>query len=98
MRAFTEAEIKTRLAAELPTWTLNNGAIERGYKFADFKSVVMALNAIAYLAEAANHHPDLTASYGRLGVRLSTHDIGGIGEKDFALAAQIEALLRGAGR
>lgn len=96
MRALTEAEITTRLAAELPRWTLVEGAIERVYRFDDFKSTMMALNAVAYLAEAANHHPDLTASYSRLGVRLSTHDIGGIGDNDFALAGQIEKLLGGA--
>ena len=95
MRAHTDAEITTRLAAELPRWALREGAIERAYMFSDFKSVMMALNAIAFLAEAANHHPDLTASYARLGVRLSTHDIGGIGAKDFALAGQIEKLLSG---
>ena len=93
MRALTEAEIRARLASALPKWALNDGAIARSYRFAEWKGTIMALNAVAFLAEAANHHPDLTASYNRLGVRLSTHDVGGISEKDFSLAGEIEKIL-----
>ena len=95
MRALTEPEILARVAVELPKWALNNGALERVYKFDAWKSTIMALNAVAFLAEAANHHPDLAASYNRLGVRLSTHDVGGISDKDFSLAGDIEKLLVG---
>jgi 4a-hydroxytetrahydrobiopterin dehydratase len=52
----------------------------------------MLLNAIAYLAEQADHHPDITASYAALAVRLTTHSAGGITDKDFDLAEKIEAL------
>jgi len=93
MRALTEAEIRARLASTLPTWALNGGALERAYRFDAWKATIMALNAIAFLAEAANHHPDLAASYNRLTVRLSTHDVGGISDKDFSLAEEIERLL-----
>jgi len=95
MRALTEPEIRARLAADLPAWALTEGVIERVYKFDAWKGTIMALNAVAYLAEAANHHPDLTASYSRLAVRLSTHDVGGISDKDFSLAGEIEKLLIG---
>jgi len=50
----------------------------------------MLVNAIGYLAEAAYHHPDLSVTWGRVTVKLSTHSAGGITDKDFALARQIE--------
>jgi 4a-hydroxytetrahydrobiopterin dehydratase len=52
----------------------------------------MLFNAIAYLAEEADHHPDITASYASLEIRLMTHSAGGITDKDFNLAGRIEAL------
>jgi 4a-hydroxytetrahydrobiopterin dehydratase len=48
------------------------------------------VNAVGYLSEAAYHHPDLSVTWGRVTVKLSTHSAGGITEKDFALARQIE--------
>lgn len=54
---------------------------------------MLAAGAIGFLAEAAWHHPDLSISFGRLEISLSTHDSGGVTERDLALAAQIEALL-----
>ena len=50
----------------------------------------MLVNAIGYLAEAAYHHPDLTVTWGRVIVKLSTHSAGGITDKDFDLARKIE--------
>jgi pterin-4a-carbinolamine dehydratase len=52
----------------------------------------MFLNAVGYLAEQADHHPDLAASYASLEVRLMTHSAGGVTDKDFDLAIRIEAL------
>ena len=52
----------------------------------------MLFNAIAYLAEQADHHPDITASYASLEIRLMTHSAGGVTDKDFRLAGKIEAL------
>jgi 4a-hydroxytetrahydrobiopterin dehydratase len=51
----------------------------------------MLVNAVGYLAEAAYHHPDLNVTYAKLWVKLKTHSAGGITDKDFALAKQIEA-------
>jgi 4a-hydroxytetrahydrobiopterin dehydratase len=52
----------------------------------------MLVNAIGYMAEAAYHHPDLTVTYARVTVKLSTHSAGGITDKDFELARRIEDL------
>ena len=61
-RQLSEAEIARRLAAERPDWRYRDGGIERTLKTAEWKETIMAANAIAFLAEAANHHPDLGAA------------------------------------
>ena len=64
--------------------------IRRNYKTDGWPTTLMLVNAIGYLAEAAYHHPDLAVTWGRVQVKLSTHSAGGITDKDFALARQIE--------
>jgi 4a-hydroxytetrahydrobiopterin dehydratase len=85
--------IRARLPQELPSWALMDGALERTYKTNGWKSTLMVVNAIGHLAEAAWHHPDIHASWPSVKVRLNTHDSGGITEKDFALATQIEKMI-----
>ena len=85
--------IRARLAQELPAWALVDGALERTYRTNGWKSTLMVVNAIGHLAEAAWHHPDLHASWPAVTVRLNSHDAGGITEKDFALATQIEKMI-----
>jgi len=85
--------IRARLAKELPTWSLVNGALERHFPTHGWKSTLMVVNAIGHLAEIAWHHPDLHVSWPGVTVRLNTHDAGGITEKDFSLAAQIERMI-----
>ena len=91
-RAYNDAEIAERLSA-LPGWTFEGGEIGKVYKTSGWPMTVMLVNAIGYLAEVADHHPDLAVSWGRLGVKLSTHSAGGITDKDFALARKIEELV-----
>ena len=93
MRATTvldEAAVKARLEADLPHWYLEDGWIRRHYRTGSWKGTLMVINAVGHLAEAAWHHPDLTASYAWVEVRLMSHDAKGITERDFALAAKIE--------
>ena len=89
-RVYDEAEARARLAAELPAWSVADGAIARRYSTAGWKATLMVVNAIGHLAEAAWHHPDLSVSYSWVEVRLSTHSAGGITDNDFALARKIE--------
>jgi 4a-hydroxytetrahydrobiopterin dehydratase len=90
---FDEPDIIARLARALPHWRYENGWIRRTYRTHSWKGTLMVINTIGHLAEAAWHHPDLTASYAWVEVRLCTHSAKGITEKDFALAAQIEAVV-----
>ena len=85
--------VDARLRAELPRWSRDGDCIRRSYRTAGWKASVLAVGAIAHLAEAAWHHPDLSVGYDHVEVRLSTHSAGGVTDKDFELAARIEQLL-----
>jgi 4a-hydroxytetrahydrobiopterin dehydratase len=91
-RTFTDEEVAEGLAA-LPGWYLENGWIRRVYKTDGWPITLMLVNAIAFVAEAANHHPDLAVTWARVTVKLTTHSAGGITQKDFDLAKRIEEVV-----
>lgn len=70
------------------------GSIQRVYDADGWGTTLMLVNAIGFCAEAADHHPDLTVSWGRVTVALSTHSAKGIIEKDFELARQCDEVAR----
>jgi 4a-hydroxytetrahydrobiopterin dehydratase len=86
------AEIDTQLALA-PGWALVDGAIQKRYPFADFHRTMAFVNALAWVAHAEDHHPDLQLSYGHCTVRFNTHSVGGISINDFICAAKVDALL-----
>ena len=92
--ALTEAEINDRLAA-LPGWQLDaaRAALYRQLKLKDFSSAFALMTRIALAAEKADHHPEWSNVYNRIDIWLTTHDAGGVSERDFALAAAINAML-----
>ncbi len=90
---FDQATIAQRLAAELPHWYYENGLIQRKYSTTGWKGTLMVINAVGHLAEAAWHHPDISASYAFVIVKLMNHAAKGITEKDFELAKKIEAVV-----
>ncbi len=77
--------------ADLPGWTRDGEAIHREYRLGGFRSAIELIVRIADLADAANHHPELTNVYDRVTVTLTTHDAGGVTQKDLDLARAIEA-------
>lgn len=91
-KTFSEVEIKEKLATELPHWRLEDGWIRRTYRTNSWKGTLMVINAVGHLAEAAWHHPDITASYAWVEVRLMSHDAKGVTARDFELAAKIESV------
>jgi 4a-hydroxytetrahydrobiopterin dehydratase len=91
MSLLTEAEVQDRLGS-LPDWTREGDAIRAVSKRGSFGAAMLYAGAVAYLAEAANHHPDLLIQWDTVTLTLSTHSAGGLTDKDFALAAQISAL------
>ncbi len=95
-RALTPTEVVTRLAAA-PGWTLcGDGpqvAIERTFTFANYYETISFVNAVAFVANAQDHHPELAVHYSRCVVRFNTHDVQGISDTDFDCAARVDALL-----
>jgi 4a-hydroxytetrahydrobiopterin dehydratase len=93
MSLLTDAEIDQRLAA-LGDWQReDDAAIAREWKLADFAAAIAFVNAVAQLAEAANHHPDiLVHGWNKVRLTLSTHSQGGLTDADFALAGEIDGL------
>jgi 4a-hydroxytetrahydrobiopterin dehydratase len=89
MPPLSSDQIDDRLTG-LPGWAREGDAIEKTFELPSFPDAIDFVNRIAAFAEAANHHPDLDIRYRRVHVALSTHDEGGITEKDFALASEIE--------
>lgn len=92
-RTYGEDEIKARLERELPHWYYENGWIRRKYKTHGWKGTLMVINTVGHLAEAAWHHPDITASYAWVEVRLVNHAAKGVTDKDFELARKIEDVI-----
>lgn len=92
-RTYNETDVQERLRRDLPTWRLEDGWIRRTYKTHGWKSTLMVINTVGHLAEAAFHHPDITASYAWVEVRLMNHAAKGISDKDFELAAKIEEVV-----
>ncbi|MCG9884854.1 MAG: 4a-hydroxytetrahydrobiopterin dehydratase [Cyanobacteria bacterium] len=92
MALLGQGEIERRLGS-LPGWQQRDRAIVCERVFADFVTAIAFVNRLVEPAEAANHHPDLSISYNRVTVTLTTHDEGGLTEKDFDLAQAIATLM-----
>lgn len=91
MERMSEDQIK-RALEPLPEWSDTGAAIHRTYQFRDFVESMKFVNAVAAAAEADQHHPDILVRWNKVTLTLSTHDAGGITEKDFAMAAKADGL------
>ncbi|MEL6129363.1 MAG: 4a-hydroxytetrahydrobiopterin dehydratase [Cyanobacteria bacterium J06627_3] len=81
----TSAQIQSNLAA-LPDWTLEGTSIQLVLTFKNFIEAIEYINRLVEPAETAGHHPDLSISYNRVTISLTTHDAGGLTQQDFSLA------------
>jgi 4a-hydroxytetrahydrobiopterin dehydratase len=81
------------LAALLPDWQAGGGELRREFRFRDFHETMGFANAVAWMANREDHHPDLELGYNYCRMRWSTHDVGGLSLNDFACAAKVDALL-----
>jgi 4a-hydroxytetrahydrobiopterin dehydratase len=93
-QTFSADEVQQWLSENLATWRLRNGYLLRVYKTRNWRLTLMVANAIGYLAEAADHHPELILNYPSVEVHLETHSAGGITEKDYELALKIEEIVQ----
>lgn len=87
---FTEDQVKAALDV-VPDWNEVNGEIQRTYQFNDFVQAMKFVDRVAAEAESREHHPDILIRYNKVTLTVSTHDAGGITEKDFDLAKAVDA-------
>lgn len=78
--------------AQLQGWARVADGIEKDWKFEDFVAAFGFMSRVALLAEKADHHPEWSNVYGKVHIRLTTHDAGGLSSRDLALASAIDAL------
>ena len=90
------ADAEARMAQLHPDWKLNTEGVEisRKFKFKGYNQTMVFVNAVAWIAEAEDHHPDLNVGWGACTVHYSTHAISGLSENDFICAAKIDALMK----
>jgi 4a-hydroxytetrahydrobiopterin dehydratase len=80
--------------ADHPGWKLNNNGLEQEFRFKDFVEAFGFMTRVAIVAESQNHHPEWFNVYNKVQVRLTTHDVGGLSDKDLALAVAMEDRLK----
>ena len=90
-KTYTDEEVEAKIAEHgLDGWYLEDGWLRRKFSTDGWPSTLMLVNAVGYLCEAAYHHADLAVTWGKFWVKLKNHAAGGITDKDFAVARQIE--------
>jgi 4a-hydroxytetrahydrobiopterin dehydratase len=92
MPAISESEARTRLG-EIPNWEVGEKSLVRKLALPSFPEAIAFVVKVAFVAEAADHHPDVLINYRRVTLTLWTHTEGGITEKDFGLAKAINTLV-----
>ena len=91
MALSTDGE-RSAFLAEHPDWAISGETLHKTFTFTDFVAAMGFVTRVAIIAEKANHHPDIDIRWNRVSIALSTHDEGGLTEKDAALALRIERL------
>jgi 4a-hydroxytetrahydrobiopterin dehydratase len=92
MNALTHDEIEEHLATAAG-WHHRGNAIEKSFDLKDFDGSMRFVNAVAAAANAADHHPDIAISWNAVTITLTSHDAGGLTERDFSLAKTIDGLI-----
>jgi len=92
MSKLSEKEISDKLQ-DLDGWEFQENALQTKFEFENFKETFSIMTRIAFEAEAQQHHPEWTNVYNTLSISLSTHDAGGVTEKDFQIAKAIESII-----
>ena len=91
VQALNTSDIESRLA-QLNDWSIDENRLHKQFVFDNFNQAWGFMSQVALLAEAMDHHPEWCNVYNRVDIHLTTHDAGGISERDFELAAKIELL------
>lgn len=96
-RALSATEIVAQLSKlngeQVPGWRLIDSSLEKTFSFENYYETISFVNALAFIANAENHHPDLSVSYSKCVVRFTTHQVDGLSISDFFCASKADALL-----
>jgi len=93
MSKLAAPEIRERMK-QISVWTRRGAVIRRTFEFSDFVSALKFVNAVGRAAEKSQHHPDIDIRWNRVTLALTTHDAGGLTEKDFDLAVRADQMAR----
>lgn len=97
LEKYSQSQIDTALAklnhSAEQAWSIQDNKLYRAFKFTDFIAAFGFMTQVALLAERADHHPEWFNVYHKVAISLTTHDIGGISKRDFALAYEISQLI-----
>ena len=91
MEKLPQEDIQARLES-FPDWSINGDALQRTFSFEDFLGAMAFVNRVADLAEGHHHHPDIMIRYNKVTLTLTTHDAGGLTEKDFTFARDTDGV------
>jgi 4a-hydroxytetrahydrobiopterin dehydratase len=91
MKKYSNLEIQAAMKT-LNNWILYEDKIKKQFQFKDFSEALAFIVRIGVLAEKQNHHPELHNVYNKVTIALTTHDVGGLSDKDFLLATSIETI------
>jgi len=89
--ALSSKEVKDRMS-EIAQWSLSDNSLQREFRFKDFRKAIEFVNAVAGVANEQDHHPDISISYNKVRLTLTTHKINGLSLNDFIVAAKIDLL------
>ena len=89
----SDSDIQSR-SASLPDWQFRDGALYRELAFRNFTDAFSFMTSVAFIAERMGHHPEWRNVYNTVAITLSTHDVGGVTENDFAMASEISGIYR----
>jgi 4a-hydroxytetrahydrobiopterin dehydratase len=93
----SDADVRRR-STSLPEWEFRDGVLHRELQFRDFVDAFSFMTAVAFVAERMGHHPEWSNVYNKVVVALSTHEVDGVSENDFAMAAEISEIYRRFGK
>ena len=85
-------KLTNKIKSDLIEWAIQNELLVKEFVFLTFQDAINFVNAVAKIADEADHHPDIFISYNKVKISLTTHDLGEISEKDYSLAKEIESL------
>jgi len=91
VKKLNAAEIENAMES-IQNWKLKDQIIQKDFKFKNFIEAFGFMSQVALIAESLNHHPDWSNVYNKVSIHLTTHDVGGLSEKDFILAQKIDKI------